>query len=236
MTTRLLLVHSPLVGPSVWAPFADEAARRGASVYVPDLRRVAEADPPYWERFVATAVAAGESERQAISVVGHSGAGVYLPVIGERLRRRLRALVFIDAPLPPRSGVHRTPDSMRTLLDANTEDGLLRTWWDWWPADLMERAVPDEVVRDALRADMPRVPRALYDEEVPVPAGWSEWACGYIQLSASYADAVTEARRRAWPLVEHEAHHLGLVTDPAIVVDAVETILAHLASPPHQPM
>ena len=51
MTTSLLLVHAPLVGPSTWAALAARAVARGHGVAVPDLTAVATATPPRWRWF-----------------------------------------------------------------------------------------------------------------------------------------------------------------------------------------
>jgi hypothetical protein len=66
-------------------------------------------------------------------VVGHSGAGAFLPAVAGELGDRGVALLFVDAVVPPPSGVHETPARMRDLLDEQTLDGHLRCWLDWWP-------------------------------------------------------------------------------------------------------
>ena len=229
MTWLLLFVHSPLVGPSTWAPVAAAARSRGSGVRVPDLTAVAESLPPFWETMVRQAVDAAADSNDRVVVVGHSGAGVFLPAIGQCLGDRLQALVFVDAQVPPASGSHCTPPALVKLLDEKTVDGTLLRWWEWWPADALEEAVPDPATRSVLRADMPRLPRIFYDEAVPVPDGWSEWSCGYVKLSDGYQTACDEAKLRGWPTEAVDGHHLSLVTHPGIVLDAVEALIADLA-------
>jgi len=45
-TSTLLLVHSPLVGPSSWRPLDEVARGRGFDVIRPDLTGVADAEAP----------------------------------------------------------------------------------------------------------------------------------------------------------------------------------------------
>ncbi len=228
MADSFLLVHSPLVGPSTWAPVAAAAGSRGAVVHVPDLTAVTGSAPPFWEVLVQWAVDAVVDPDGRVVVVGHSGAGVFLPAIGQRLGARLRALVFVDAQVPPRSGVHRTPPELERLLDEKTVDGVLLRWWDWWSADALEEAVPDSAVRTTLQADMPQLPRAFYEETVPVPDGWSGWPCGFVKLSDGYQAAYLEAEGRGWPREAVDGHHLSLVTESVLVLDAIATVVARL--------
>lgn len=48
MDDAFLFVHSPLMGPSTWAPVAAAVRSRGAAAMVPDLSAVASASPPFW--------------------------------------------------------------------------------------------------------------------------------------------------------------------------------------------
>jgi len=47
MTARLLLVHSPLVGPATWDQVEADLAGEGYEVSVPDLTGTVMAGPPY---------------------------------------------------------------------------------------------------------------------------------------------------------------------------------------------
>ena len=70
-----MLVHSPLVGPSTMAPLAAMLRTRGWATVVPDLRSAVSA-PARFGRAVA------EAADSADVVVGHSGAGPFLPAVG----------------------------------------------------------------------------------------------------------------------------------------------------------
>lgn len=193
---------------------------------MPDLTRVTESSPPWWRMLVDTAAAATADLARPIVVVGHSGAGAFLPAIGERLRGRLGSIVFVDAVLPPHVGAHETPAGMRYLLDEQTVGGRLRRWLDWWPEDAVTQLLPNPSDRELLMRDMPRLPRSFYDETVPVPDGWSCGRCAYLRLSQAYKDEYDEAGARGWPREEIDANHLSIHTEPERILDAVFS-LAH---------
>src|SRR5918999_6262326 len=96
-----VLVHSPLVGPTSWRPVAHELERRRRLAVVPSLLGVADAPAPQW-RHVPEAVRAATSHLQVpVVLVGHSGAGLLLPVIADALTLDVATLVFVDSFLPP---------------------------------------------------------------------------------------------------------------------------------------
>lgn len=99
-----VLVHSPLVGPTSWLPVARELERRGRVAVIPSLLGVAEAPEPRW-RHVPQAVRVATSHlQQRVVLVGHSGAGLLLPVIADALDVEVAAMVFVDSRLPPPGG------------------------------------------------------------------------------------------------------------------------------------
>jgi hypothetical protein len=227
--TTWLLVHSPLVGPSTWASVASAARSRGIESVVPDLSGVGAADEPMCEYFVSTA-AGGKRSLRDVLVIGHSGAGVFLPAIGDRLAGQLLGLLFVDAVIPPTTGHHSTPVDQASLLDEKTHDGVLENWFDWWPDGVIEDLVPDAELLDRLRANSPRLPRKFYDEPVPVPLGWADWSCGYLRLSTAYDSDLDEARRREWPTLSLEENHLTMATKPEMIVDALSTVADSMRS------
>lgn len=218
-----LFVHSPLVGPSSLKRLAAAATSAGHEVALPDLTPIARAEYPQL-RFVQLATEAARALTTPVIVVGHSGAGVFLPKIGSIIED-LGGLVFVDAVLPPREDPHRTPEGMKTLLDEQTVDGILRPWLDWWPAEVVADILPVPGDRAELASDMPQLPRSFYEIEVDVPHGWSTASCGYIQLSPAYVQETQEAIVRGWPSLPLDSTHLGPHTEPNLVLDALLRII-----------
>lgn len=224
-TSAFLLVHSPLVGPSTWTPTANALRARGYAVVVPDLTGVADAPPSRWAWFAREAADAAGDLGDPVWVVGHSGAGAALPAIGAHLGPRLGGLAFIDAVVPPTHGAHETPARQHELLDQRTTDATLLRWFEWWDEEVTRELVPDPDQWRALLDEMPRLPRALYDEPVEVPAGWSEGRCVYLQLSAPYTPQRGEAEHRGWACGSLDADHLAITTRPELVVDGLLGLL-----------
>jgi len=222
----LLLVHSPLLGPSCWGPFGKVASKAGHTIAIPDLTNASTAHPPRWEALVEAAVDAGRVLGSEPVVIGHSGAGVFLPEIAHRLGAM--ALLFIDAVVPPLQGVHRTSPALQRLLDDQVVDGKLRPWIEWWPTQTVADLLPELEDRSRLSSDMPTVPRSFYDEAVPVPEGWSDRSCGYLRLSAAYDEEYAEAGRRGWARLQFDGDHLSMFTRSAPVLSALEELIAAL--------
>ncbi len=227
MNSNLLLVHSPLVGPSVWGPLVAHLAGLGATVACPDLTDavvapVVPGGPSRMERFVDAAAEAALSDE--IVLVGFSGAGVMLPNVAARLGGRVAVTVYVDAVVPPASGIHEVSEPFAGFLDTQTVNGVLAPWIDWWP-DAIAKMLPDETLRHVIAADMPRVPRQFYDETLEVPEQWAAGSNRYLQLSRAY-DADRElAESHGWPTATINGTHLSIATDPAAVVSAIDLLL-----------
>ncbi len=89
----------------------------------------------------------------------------------------------------------------------------------------MRELVPDDELRAAFVQACPAVPVDALDEvmpDVPEPPGV------FVQLSETYAPESDAARRRGWPVLTLDAHHLALLTDPDGVADAIVDAAARL--------
>lgn len=212
----ILFVHPPLLGPSCWAPIATALGQ-----IVPDLTEFTAGPPPYWNTFASMAASAASSDVEC--VIGFSGAGPLLPVIADRLEAS--ALIFVDAGVPPEAGTYVADERIKTMVEENSRNGILNPWSKWWPAGTMERLITDQAARSLFEAELPAVPGGLYDESIPMPAGWSNLQCGYLKLSSAYEADLAEARRRGWTNVELELDHLALMTKPTPVIAALREVL-----------
>jgi hypothetical protein len=207
-----LLVHSPLMGPLTWAPVAD---RLGAAALVPSLAGCFRAGPPFAPRVVA-AVGAVEGP---VTVVAHSSAGLYVPVIVEALADPV-AVVFAEAALPAPTGpTHPATPERLAVLRGMAEDGLLPRWTDWW--DDVAPLFPDPATQAAISAEQPRLPLSYYEEPVPNPPGWARLPCTYVRFSPAYERVADEARDRGWPVVHLPGGHFHQVVDPQAVADVL---------------
>ncbi len=202
----------------------DAALEAGLDAALPDLTIAATADRPH-DAYVDAALRSGASLRGPIAVVGHSGAGAFLPLVGAGLTG-LGGLVFVDAVVPPTAGNHRTTAGLHSMLDDHTVGGRLEPWLDWWPDAVVTNLLPDPSDRAVLRADMPQLSRSFYDIDVIVPDGWADWPCSFLQLSGAYEAEASESLARGWPTTKIKSTHLGIHTESQSVLDAIVQLVA----------
>ena len=220
-----VLVHSPVTGPSTWRWVADELAARGHQVIVPSVPPAATALG--WSAFVG-AVGALSGGLDSPVLVGHSGAGPLLPRIA--IRVRARALVFVDAGIPPEDGeTSPVPAEFLEFLQGLANGGVLPPWSEWFGPDSMREQIPDDRKREIVSAELPALPLSYFQARVPVPAGWTSTGCGYILLSDAYADEAAKAAASGWPVVRLPGAHLDIVTRPAAIADAILSVAGDLS-------
>ncbi|HET8592289.1 MAG TPA: alpha/beta hydrolase [Solirubrobacterales bacterium] len=219
-----VLIHSPVVGPTTWAPVAAELERRGREAVVPSLLGVAEAEAPQWRHIPEVVRAATSQTAEPVLLVAHSGGGLLLPAIAEALTAEIAALVFVDSFLPPANGSFPLApsgyiDQLRTLAT----DGVLPPWSSWFGEEAMRRLVPDDRLRESLEGEMPRLPLSYFEANVAIPDGWDTRPCAYLLLTGEpYGESAAAARRRGWPVAEIPGvGHLAIATDPDAVTDAL---------------
>lgn len=226
LAVRLLLVHSPLVGPAAWDAVAVDLAGRGYEVSLPDLTGTLAAGPPYIPRQAET-IARATAGRPAV-LIGHSGAGPLLPLAGALAGITVQGYVFVDAglPIPGQSWMDTVPAELAAQVRemADTE-GWLPPWSQWWGDEALAEILPDPGMRRAFAADCPRLPLAIFTEvHPPVPPGPAAPAA-YLQLSEAYEDEAARARELGWPVAQQLSHHLALLTEPGMVAAALCELL-----------
>jgi hypothetical protein len=221
----LVLVHSPLVGPSTWGLVAENLRRGCRKVTVPSLVSALTGRPPLYPALAHAVVAALPApEAGSVVLVVHSGAGSLVPSVVDEVPSLIAAVIFVDAtlPHPGRRWIDTVPAEMADELRGMAgPDGLLPMWHEWFPPEALTELVPDERARAAFCADVPRLPLRYLEEVAPQLTGWRTLPCGYIQLSAAYDEPAADARRAGWPVARVDGHHLSAVTDPAVVAAAV---------------
>jgi pimeloyl-ACP methyl ester carboxylesterase len=228
----LVLVASPLLGPSSWSPLARELAGRGWEVLVsadePDL----PGQRPYWEGTVNGVV---ESLRdvphdRTVVLVGHSGAGALLPAVARAIRQPVVAFVFLDAglPSPGRSRLDSMADEgpggaafateLATILDAG---GRYPEWTD----DDLAPLLPNAARRREVLAEMRPRGRDFWTEPLPDATFAPGARCAYVQFSDTYQTAADAAEAMGWPLRYLSAGHFHHLVDEKAVADSLIELL-----------
>ncbi|MEU6710594.1 alpha/beta hydrolase [Nonomuraea sp. NPDC046802] len=221
METTFVLVHSPSVGPSTWAPVAESLERRGFAAVVPDLTGVAAGDPPHWQRVVAAVREA--TPGTSVVLVAHSNAGLFLPLIKEGLGDKVVACVFADAHLPPRAGLIKAAEEtfLPFLRGLAGPDGVLPRWTDWWDEEDVVAILPDPAMRVRVAGEQPRLPLGFYTQPIPVPAGWDDVRCSFLWFGPPYDGVAEQVAGRGWPVTRVPGLHLHQLIDPEGVTDAL---------------
>ena len=75
------------------------------------------------------------------------------------------------------------------------------------------------------------VPLAIYEEAIPVPAGWPDAPCAYVRLSSSYPDPETHAIEKGWPMRRLEGGHFLFLASPGVVADALDQVIGESLAP-----
>lgn len=105
-TKTVVLIHGAWQGAWAWAPVRQRLAAAGVSVFAPTLTGLGERahlrDPvPGLQTHIQDVVGLVEAEElEDVVLVGHSYGGMVITGAADRLRSKLRRLVYIDAAVP----------------------------------------------------------------------------------------------------------------------------------------
>ncbi|MEV0647374.1 hypothetical protein AB0I28_19100 [Phytomonospora sp. NPDC050363] len=219
----LVLVHSPLVGPSAWRPAGESLAARGFGVVIASPLGGLADGPPLHAAF-ARAVA-GETPDGAVLVV-HSGAGALVPAIAAAAEGRVTGAVYVDAllPHPGRTWFDTAPSELGAHLRELAEDGLLPPWNEWFPPGAVDGLLPDAGPRADFLAELPRLPLSYFGETAPEHD--APFPGAYLRLSDGYEEQAAAAEASSWPVVREDADHLAVFTRPRVVAGHVAGLVA----------
>jgi pimeloyl-ACP methyl ester carboxylesterase len=219
--TAVVLIHSPLTGPTVWHPVANVLTRFGSVVRVPELDPRAH---PTWEALAQSVVdqLAGKLPNEGTLIMAHSASGALLPLLKDRMAR-IQGLVYVDAVMPGDEGsllALRSPDEREALL-ASAVDGLIPPWGEGFSDELWQTLVPQPELRDRFRAELKPTPLSLFHAPLAATPASMGIPGAYLQLSPFYAREAAQAKDRGWPVEQIDAHHLQMLADPVVVTYAI---------------
>lgn len=230
---RLVLLHSPLIGPLAWRGAAAELAARGHAAEAPAWPKLSAIDEGFYAALADSLAASLADRTEPLILAAHSGAGALVPALAARLPKPPTGVIFVDAilPHPGRSWFSTAPEGMPDQLRAGAQFGELPRWSDWWSPGALARLIPEDSLRDTMLAELEPLPLAYFEE--PAPAATWDGPTAYLQLSGAYDAESQVASRLGWPLVRLPLHHLAMLTDPVPVAAALESLAARLAEPAH---
>ena len=173
-------------------------------------------------------------ELDDIVLVGHSFAGITITGVADRMRGKIRRIVFFDA-LVPRSGTMAavSPDPVTGEYPAWWQerrrkfiDGYRMVLWDEYPVDML---VPPEMTAhvERLRRLITTHPaRQWTDELVLERGGWEGLRRAYLhcvgqayQMSSEFM--IGPAREPGWDFVELNTPRNAMMTHPERVAETL---------------
>jgi pimeloyl-ACP methyl ester carboxylesterase len=173
-----VLVHGTWLGGWIWSPVADLLRAHGHRVYCPTVTGCGEREhlsrPDVGlETHIQDIMGVIECEElQDVILVGHSFAGITITGVADRMRDRIRHLVFLDAlvPAPGRmSGVMRNADGSLPEYwlkrKAKFIDGYRMSFFEEYP---MAMLAPDDMpeVQAWLRRRITTHPMRQWEDEL----------------------------------------------------------------------
>jgi pimeloyl-ACP methyl ester carboxylesterase len=234
MTQRLLLLHTPLLGPYSLRALASELEQRDVQAETLAWPRLSSVAGDFYPTLAGSLAATVDGAGGApVVLVAHSGAGALVPALAARLQTPVTGVVFLDAvlPHPGRSWFDTAPAEMRDQLRAGAQMGQLPPWDDWWPPGALARLAPDAEVRAALVAELEPLPLGYFEE--PAPTIDLAAPAAYLQLSGSYADEMRVAGRLGWSTISLPLNHLGPLSHPKAIATTVRALAARFEAPVH---
>jgi hypothetical protein len=206
-----LLVPSPLLGLSTWAPVASCLHAAGEGAVIASVDDV-------------VGVAAGLG---TVVLVPHGDAGYVASHLAQQLGSV--ATVYVDAALPPAEADTTplaSPASLEFLEGRADADGLLPPWSQWW--DDTAELFPDEATRRAVEAEEPRLRLDYFRGQVPVALGWADKPCAYVAFGQRCAEEILFAYEQGWPVRILAGEQLHQLRDPAGVASAISNEASRL--------
>ncbi|MBL8554587.1 MAG: hypothetical protein JNL41_09945 [Phenylobacterium sp.] len=227
---RLVLLHSPLLGPLSWRRVAEILREKGPQAETPAWPRLSTLGADGYAALASSMAATLAGGPPAI-VVAHSGAGALIPSVAALAKGALAGVIYCDAilPHPGQSWFDTAPPNLAGQLLAGAVQDALPSWDRWWPPGALERLIPDADVRTALIAELEPIPVGYFEELAPELE--LDAATAYLQLSGAYAEEAGIAGRKGWPVVRLPLHHLAMLTHAEAVAGAILSLAERLEAP-----
>jgi len=239
-----VLVHGTWHGGWVWQDVANRLRAAGHRVYTPTCTGCGEREhlssPSVGlETHITDIVNVLRFEElHDVILVGHSFAGLTITGVADRLRDKVRRVVFFDAlvPRPGRmSGVVRDPNTGEfpdwwRQRQAKFLDGYRMVLWEDYPVEMLVPPERTDIVDKLQRLITTHPSRQWTDELTLQNGGWAGLDPAFIHCTGqsyrmSSDQMIGPARGPEWTFLELNVPRDGMLTHP----DTVSAVLAGLA-------
>jgi len=175
-----------------------------------------ETGPPYWQHQADLVEESLVGVSAPLMLIGHSGGGPLLGLIGRHLGRPIAGYVFVDAALPAgnRSWLQTAPPGAAAHIRSTARNGWVPPWHEWFDEKDLVAEIPDNDQRTRFVAGLEPLPFEMFEELRPEAPDWPDAPCSYLQLSVAYENEARIARERGWPTISADLSHLAPLTRP----------------------
>jgi pimeloyl-ACP methyl ester carboxylesterase len=180
-----VLVHGTWHGGWMWKPVRERLQDMGHRVFTPtctgcgERKHLANPDVGLETHITDIANVIEYEELDRVILVGHSFAGITITGVADRMRERIRRIVFFDAIVPTKgrmSGVSRTADGQLPEYwkkrQAKFIDGYMMNFFDEYPTEMLVPKDDEANIAWLKRRITPHPAKQWSDELVLKNGGW----------------------------------------------------------------
>jgi hypothetical protein len=92
-------------------------------------------------------------------------------------------------------------------------------------------AISDPDIRKGFVQELRPLPLAVYEEPIPVFAGWPDAPCGYIQFTSTYNQPAEQARQAGWAYRNLDGGHFLMLNNATTVTSTLIDMTNMLLTP-----
>lgn len=240
-----VLVHGTWHGGWMWRDVKQILNKRGYEVYTPtctgcgEREHLSSPDVGLETHIQDIVNVIRFEELDNIVLVGNAYAGLTITGVADRLKDKIRHILFFDALIPREgvmSGVPRDPvtgELPAAWLEyaKKFEDGYKMNFWDSYPAKMLVPESETRIIKRLKRLITTHPVRQWTDELRLENGGWSDLPRSYIHCTGqsykmSSERMVAPAREPGWNFIELPVPRNGMMTHPQLVADTFGSIAA----------
>lgn len=234
-----LLIPSFMIGPETWRGVDEVLNLLGQETAVPKPVRTTPSDDDHIGPWLDAVVKAmPKNTGQEVVVVGHSAACPRLPMVADKLIAdgyNVVLVVLVNGRFPAEDGLSsvQADQTLEALLnDMVRPDDYLPPWPLWWGGMIQDMILEED--RERIFTEAKPVPRALFDQPIPVPKLPASVEMAFLATGGMYAMAYERAQEDGWHVARLDGEHLHLVVDPVTVAGTLLSLVGRPKGGPRE--
>lgn len=240
MAHTFVLVHGTWHGGWLWRDVAARLRREGHRVFTPtctgcgEREHLSSPDVGLETHITDIASVIETEELSDVILVGHSFSGITITGVADRLKDRIKRIVFFDAIVPREgrmSGVERDPetgalsDNWLKRVDKFI-DGYKMPFWGTYPIKMLVPETQTQVIERLKRLITTHPAKQWTDVLTLDNGGWEGLNPAYIhcvgqQYSMTSDRMVGPARGPGWTFVPLDIPRNGMMTHPDLCAETL---------------